>query len=107
MKGQFFPLGDENPRKSFPYLTVTLIAINVIAFIVSLADYENIIISFGFIPLHPTIITLFASMFLHGGFDHIFGNMWYLWIFGDNVEDKLGNVKFIILYFLSGIAASS
>jgi membrane associated rhomboid family serine protease len=105
MKGQLFPLGDINPRKGFPYVTISLIAINVIVFIWSLSDFENTINNLGFTPAYPSILTLFTSMFLHGGFDHIFGNMWYLWIFGDNVEDKLGKIKFIFLYIASGLAA--
>ena len=84
MKGVFGLPVDINPRKKFPQVTATLIVINIIAFLWSLTNFENIILTFGFIPLAPTIITIITSMFLHGGFDHIFGNMWYLWIFGDN-----------------------
>lgn len=106
MKAQFFPLGDRNPTKKFPYLTVFLIIVNVIIFIWSMTNFETIIFTFGFIPLYPSIITIFTSMFLHGGIDHIFGNMWYLWIFGDNVEDKFGRAKFFLIYILSGLAAT-
>jgi membrane associated rhomboid family serine protease len=105
-KGQFFPYSDTAPRKSFPILTVSLIILNVLIFLWSLTDYENIISKYGFVPASFSLLTLFTSMFLHGGFDHIFGNMWYLWIFGDNVEDSLGKVKFLLLYFLSGISAA-
>lgn len=106
MKGQFFPYYDTESRKKFPTVTVFLIAVNVIVFLISLLDFDNIISNFGFIPAHFTIITIFTSMFLHGGFDHIFGNMWYLWIFGDNVEEFFGKIKYVILYFLSGLAAT-
>lgn len=110
MKGQFFPYGDSIKAGRFPTVTVSLIAANVIIFIISLSNFEGIISTFGFVPeLFPSyfaIITIFTSMFLHAGFDHIFGNMWYLWIFGDNVEDKLGRLKFIFLYIISGIIAS-
>ncbi|MEM7821462.1 MAG: rhomboid family intramembrane serine protease [Candidatus Aenigmatarchaeota archaeon] len=105
-KGQFFPLSDTAPRRKFPLVTITLITLNVFVFILSLQDFEFFILSFGFIPAHPSLLTLFTSMFLHGGFDHIFGNMWYLWIFGDNIEDRFGRLKFLILYFFSGIVAS-
>ena len=105
-KGLLFPIGDETKRKGFPHLTVLLIIINVIVFFWSLIDFENIIIAFGFTPLYPSILTIFTAMFLHGGFDHLFGNMWYLWIFGDNVEDKLGKVKFVALYLLSDFSAT-
>ncbi len=105
-KGQIFPYADSAPREKFPVLTILLIVINVSVFIWSLGDFENIILTYGFIPAFPSLLTIFTSMFLHGGFDHIFGNMWYLWIFGDNVEDKLGKIKFLLLYFLSGISAT-
>lgn len=104
-KGQLFPYADTAPRKGFPVLTIVLIIINVAIFIWSLSNFESIIFNYGFTPAYPTIVTLFTSMFLHGGFDHIFGNMWYLWIFGDNVESKLGKVKFLLLYFISALFA--
>ncbi|MEM5766062.1 MAG: rhomboid family intramembrane serine protease [Candidatus Aenigmatarchaeota archaeon] len=105
-KGQFFPYLDTAPRKSYPILTTSLIVLNVLIFFWSLTDYEKIIYTFGFIPIKFSVLTLFTSMFLHGGLDHLFGNMWYLWIFGDNVEDRLGRIKFILLYFLSGLSAA-
>ncbi|MBI2583921.1 MAG: rhomboid family intramembrane serine protease [Candidatus Aenigmarchaeota archaeon] len=107
MKGQFFPYKDENVSKTKPYITYALIAINVIIFIWSLTDFDNIILKYGFVPAEISFLTIFTSMFLHGGFDHIFGNMWYLWLFGDNVEDKLGKIKYILFYLLSGIAATA
>lgn len=106
MKGQFFPYKDDNVAKTRAYVTYALIAVNVIVFIISLLDYENIINAFGFKPSEFVFITLFTSMFLHGGIDHIFGNMWFLWIFGDNIEDKFGKIKYIVFYVLSGVAAT-
>lgn len=105
-KGFIFPYGDVNPRKHFPLLTLTLITANVLIFFLSLSDFENIIYTYGFIPTSFTIATIFTSMFLHAGIDHIFGNLWYLWIFGDNVEDTIGKYKFALLYFISGIGAT-
>ncbi|MEM7825881.1 MAG: rhomboid family intramembrane serine protease [Candidatus Aenigmatarchaeota archaeon] len=124
-KGQFFPFADSAPRKTFPILTILLIILNASIFIWSLTSEEvpyviegehvsipEVYIRYGFIPAKfsffslSSIATIFTSMFLHGGIDHIFGNMWYLWIFGDNVEDKLGKIKFLLLYFLSGIGAT-
>ena len=124
-KGQFFPYADSAPRKTFPILTILLIILNVSIFVWSLFSPEvsytiegekvsipEIYLKYGFIPARfslfsfSSIATIFTSMFLHGGVDHIFGNMWYLWIFGDNVEDRLGRIKFLLLYFLSGIAAT-
>jgi membrane associated rhomboid family serine protease len=104
-KGQFFPYSDTAPRRKFPILTISLIILNILVFIWSLSDFENIILTYGFIPARFSLLTLFTSMFLHGGLDHLFGNMWYLWIFGDNVEDFLGKTKFLLLYFLSGLSA--
>ncbi len=105
MKGQFFPYKDENVSKSFPVVTISLIIINAAIFLLSLMDFEGVIARYGFVPADFVLITLFTSMFLHGGFDHIFGNMWYLYLFGDNVEDRLGKAKYIIFYLLSGLAA--
>lgn len=107
MKGQFLPYKDENISATKPYITYILITINVAVFIWSLTDFENVINIYGFKPADLMLITVFTSMFLHGGLDHIFGNMWFLFIFGDNVEDKLGKIKYIIFYLLSGIAATA
>ena len=107
MKGQFFPYKDENPTKSTPYLTYALIAANILIFLWSLTNFEAIINSYGFKPAAATLLTIFTSMFLHGGFEHIFGNMWYLCIFGDNIEDRFGKSEYIIFYLLSGIAATA
>lgn len=105
-KAQFFPYKDENPRERFPFVTISLIIINVLVFIYTLTNFEFFIESFGFKPALPSIVTIITSMFLHGGIAHIFGNMWYLWLFGDNVEDRLGYGYFIIFYLLSGLAAT-
>ena len=105
-KAQFFPYKDEIARHSFPYITISLIALNIIIFFWSLTNFESVINTFGFVPAAASILTIFTSMFLHGGFDHILGNMLYLWIFGDNVEDKFGKFFFIIFYLLAGIAAT-
>ena len=106
MKGQFFPYKDENIAKTKPYITYALIAVNVLIFFWSLTNFENIIDNYGFKPAAVTLLTVFSSMFLHGGLDHLFGNMWYMFIFSDNVEDRLGKAKFILFYLLSGVAAT-
>lgn len=106
MKGQFFPYRDENPTKSRPYVTIALIIINVAVFIWSLFNFEPVIDAYGFKPADFALVTIFTSMFLHGGIDHIFGNMWFLFIFGDNVEDKLGKIRYVVFYLLAGIAAT-
>ncbi len=75
-------------------------------FVWSLTNFESIINAYGFIPANFALLTLFTSMFLHGGFGHIFGNMWFLYLFGDNVEDKFGKAKYILFYIASGLAAA-
>ena len=102
---QFFPYEDINVTKHYPIITISLIIANSIIFIYSLTDFKEIIYTYGFTPSSPAIATALASMFLHGGFGHILGNMWYLWLFGDNVEDKFGKIKFIAMYILSGLIA--
>ncbi|MBN1397425.1 MAG: rhomboid family intramembrane serine protease [Bacteroidetes bacterium] len=115
------PLKDRNPRKHFPFVTVILIALNISAFAYQLTLGAEIDIFYRHFSLIPAQIvqalkselfkplvfsTLFTSLFLHGGWLHLGGNMLYLWVFGDNVEDKLGHIRFIIFYFLCGIGAS-
>lgn len=105
-KAQFFPLKDENPRQRFPFVNFIFITINVVVFVFSLSSFEYFIETYGFKPAQFAFITLFTSMFLHGGIAHIFGNMWFLYIFGDNVEDKFGHFGYVIFYVLGGVAAS-
>lgn len=107
------PIGDDNSqRKSTPIVTYVLIALNVLFFFVEMNGGEEFIKRWAFIPQRfsgdpfgdsPTIIT---AMFMHGGLMHLAGNMLYLWIFGDNVEDFLGKFKYAALYLMSGIAAT-
>ena len=108
-----FPYKDDNPRILVPYVTYVIISINVLVFVfqlnmgmVSSAAEREFIYRFGFIPANFSIITVFTSMFLHGGISHIMGNMWFLWVFGDNVEGILGHVKFAVFYIICGLAAT-
>ena len=105
-KGQFFPYRDENVSKSKPYITTALILINAAIFLWSLLDFDHVINAYGFVPAQFAFLTIVTSMFLHGGFDHLFGNMWYLFLFGDNVEDRLGKLPYLAFYLASGIAAA-
>lgn len=104
-----FPLKDENPTEIKPILTIFLIVVNVVIFAICLLSgtFGNIVDSFGMKPAHVLsgreLHTFFTSMFLHGGFLHLIGNMWYLWIFGDNIEDACGRGRFILLYLISGL----
>jgi len=106
-----FPLKDENPTRTKPVLTIFLIVVNTAIFIVSYlsGSFNQIVDSYGMKPAlvlkGKELYTIFTSMFLHGGFLHIFGNMLYLWIFGDNLEDALGRPKFLLFYLASGVAA--
>lgn len=105
-KAQFFPLKDDNPRKSVPFINWLFIIINIVVFVVSLSSLEEFVNVYGFTPAQFSILTIFTSMFLHGSIAHIFGNMWFLYIFGDNVEDSFGHLKYFIFYILAGISAS-
>jgi membrane associated rhomboid family serine protease len=111
------PLRDENPRRTVPVVTYLLIALNVLGFLWELSLGRNLdraLFSVAFIPARfwipgywaQDIFTMIASMFLHGGLMHIGSNMLYLWIFGDNVEDRLGKVRYILFYFACGIGAT-
>jgi membrane associated rhomboid family serine protease len=108
-----FPLGDDNSaRRSLPVVTFVLIALNVLFFFVELNGGDAFIRQWSFIPARFTqnpageVPNIFTAMFMHGGWLHLGGNMLYLWIFGDNVEDDFGPVKFIIFYLVCGVAAT-
>jgi len=115
------PFKDDNPTSIFPFVTIGIIAINILVYIweiMSPAGEQFIVYKYGAIPLgllsferaqplqlHPAL-TIFSSMFLHGGLLHIGGNMLYLWIFGNNIEDMLGHFRFFMFYLISGIVAA-
>jgi membrane associated rhomboid family serine protease len=108
-----FPIGDDNSaRRSVPFVTFALIAINALVFFLELNNGNAFIQEWAFIPARfssdpaASISTVFSAMFMHGGWLHLGGNMLYLWIFGDNVEDRFGHVKYLIFYLLAGIAAT-
>ncbi|HEX7393477.1 MAG TPA: rhomboid family intramembrane serine protease [Anaerolineaceae bacterium] len=107
------PIGDDDTsRRTVPLITYGLIALNVLFFIVELSGGDAFIEKWAFVPdrflANPLgdFLTLFSSMFMHAGWVHLGGNMLYLWIFGDNVEDRFGHVKFTIFYLLCGLAAT-
>ncbi|MGE5243363.1 MAG: rhomboid family intramembrane serine protease [Betaproteobacteria bacterium] len=104
------PLRDVIPSRTTPYITITIIALNAVAFLFELSLPPDVLPAFlrvyGVVPADFHVATLVTSMFLHGGWMHIIGNMWYLWIFGDNVEDRLGHGRFIVFYLLCGTAAA-
>ena len=118
------PLKDDNPISCKPVVTYFIISLCVLVFLVQLGSQSyktgQLFYSYGLIPsvlmgnnqlpmdlyAVPAFVTIFSSMFMHGGFMHIIGNMLYMWIFADNIEDDLGPSKFIIFYLLSGVGAA-
>ncbi len=107
------PLYDDNSlRKSTPIVTYVFIALNILIFLLELKLGEPFIEKWSFVPSRflanpwADSPTIFTSMFMHGGWMHLFGNMLYLWIFGDNVEDNFGKVNYTIFYLLCGIIAT-
>lgn len=118
------PLGDENPRRSIPFITWTLVAVNVLVFMRQLGVESRqgmeFLQGFMMVPmeittgvdvgpptrLDPLWLTIFSSMFMHANLAHIGGNMLYLWVFGDNIEDRLGHLPYLVFYLLCGVAAS-
>lgn len=107
-----FPVKDDNPVESTPYLTIFLVLINLIIFIFTIitGTFDQVVREYAMRPAEiisgDNLHTLFTSMFLHGGFLHVIGNVWFLWIFGVNIEDYFGVSKFLLIYFLAGIVAS-
>jgi len=111
-----FPIGDENRvTKGVPYVTVGLVIANVLVYLyqarLSLPELSDFVFTFGVIPAEiergKDLYTLFTSMFVHGGFAHIFGNMLFLWIFGDNIEAAMGRVRYLVFYLACGALASA
>lgn len=118
------PIKDTVPRRTYPIATFTIIALNGLVFAVMLSlpkENVNVLISlFGLVPArysHPEWATsigfpldtywpFVTDLFLHGGWLHIIGNMWFLYLFGDNVEDRMGHVRFLLFYFIAGFAAN-
>jgi membrane associated rhomboid family serine protease len=119
----FLPLKDDNPTRAFSFVTVGLILVNGLVFYhqitLNFAASQRFVFQWGAIPYQithgevlygksfaPPILTLFSSMFLHGGFLHLIGNMLYLWIFGNNIEDTLGHLRFLLFYLIAGLCAA-
>jgi len=107
----FFPYKDDNPRILFPFVTYTIIGINSLVFIYQYLilppeSLGHIISTYALTPAAPSVITVFTSMFMHGGLMHIIFNMWFLWIFGDNIESVLGYKRYVLFYLLCGVGAA-
>ena len=117
-----FPLRDQNPPQSPPVVTRALIVLNTAAFVYQImlgSALGAFMYTWGMVPARITLavqygdesfvgpgLTVVTSMFLHGGWLHLVGNMWYLWIFGDNIEDRLGHLRFLIFYLVAGVVAA-
>ena len=122
-----FPIRDDQPSFSTPFVNYFIIGLNIVAFLFELSigmegrrATNALMFQFGVVPLHferalagstsytipGTFLTIFTSMFLHGGWFHIIGNLWWLWIFGDNVEDHLGHFKYLLFYLICGFVAA-
>ena len=103
------PLRDVIPSRTFPFFTIAFIVLNSIAFLYEQSlpqrALEAFIHTYAVIPVRLDALTIFTSMFLHAGWMHFLGNMLFLWIFGDNVEDRLGHARFVLFYLLCGVAA--
>jgi membrane associated rhomboid family serine protease len=126
------PISDENPRERTPVVTVALILVNVVVWLFQLSQgVEESVVRYGAVPwfiVHGVSegtltlpdgqlvavqqsvqwpLSILTSMFSHGGWMHIIGNMWFLWIFGDNLEDRMGPVRYLLFYLLCGLAAAA
>ena len=111
------PLRDQNPTRTTPIVNYLIIAANIVMFMWEMSfgrNLDSVLMNVAFVPARfwiprffvPNMITIFISMFLHGGFLHIAGNMLYLWIFGDNIEERLGHWKYLLFYLLCGFGAT-
>jgi membrane associated rhomboid family serine protease len=118
------PIRDDQPRFSTPYVTYFLIGLNLVIFLFEASltpqSFKALLFQLGMIPAHVTAVLsggshvgltaaflpALTSMFLHGSWMHVIGNMWFLWIFGDNIEDYLGHFKYLLFYLISGLAAA-
>lgn len=108
-----FPVSDDNTRvRTLPVVTYALIALNVLIFLLQLSGGDQFIKDWAFIPSRfstapvADAVTIVTAMFMHGGWLHLFSNMLFLWIFGDNVEDRFGHFPFLVFYLLVGVAAT-
>ena len=116
------PLRDENPSATVPLVTRALIVLNLAVFVYEVLlgpELRPFVFDWGFVPVRltlavrygdlpllPAVLPVLTSMFLHGGWSHLIGNLWYLWIFGDNVEDLLGHAGFLVFYLACGVVAT-
>jgi membrane associated rhomboid family serine protease len=107
---KMIPLRDVIPSRTTPVVTIALIALNALVFLYeqTLGDYpfRVFVATWGLVPAQFDVVSLFTSMFVHGGWAHFLGNMLYLWIFGDNVEDRVGHGRYVVFYLGCGAVAA-
>lgn len=116
-----FPLKDDIPSRHFPVVNLVLIIANILSFTYEMSlgpQLESFIVTHGFVPVRfsaelagnfmplSSYLPVFTSMFIHGGLLHVFSNLWMLWIFGDNVEDRMGHGRYLLFYLLCGVGAA-
>jgi len=116
-----FPLKDDIPSRHFPVVNLLLIIVNILSFAYEISlgpELESFIVTHGFVPVRFSAelsgnfmplagyLPVFSSMFLHAGLLHVFSNLWMLWIFGDNVEDRMGHGRYLLFYLLCGVGAA-
>ena len=104
----FLPIGDDNPKETTPFVHYGIMTVNVVVFFYSLQygwHPEKFWLAWGLVPAEFDLTRLFTSMYVHGDFGHLFGNMLFLWVVGDNVEDRLGHAGYFAFYHLAGVAA--
>jgi membrane associated rhomboid family serine protease len=104
----FLPIGDENPNERTPWVHYGILGANVAVYLYTLSlgrDVGKFFQAWGLVPARFSVLKMFTSMYIHGGIAHVFGNMLFLWIVGDNVEDRLGHLGYLVFYHLAGVAA--
>lgn len=105
-----FPLKDTQPSYTRPVVTIAIIVVNLLVFLFEFSlgprTLNTFVEYYGLVPDHFQVSRIFTSMFLHGGWMHVLGNMWFLWIFGDNIEDLLGHGKYLAFYLVCGVVAA-
>ena len=102
------PIGDEPSEGQTPFVNYALIAANVLVFVLvqQAGKADGIVERYAYVPADPSLLTAFTSMFLHGSWTHLLGNMLFLWIFGDNVEARLGRLGYLAAYLATGLVAT-
>ncbi|PZX15971.1 membrane associated rhomboid family serine protease [Palleronia aestuarii] len=107
-----FPIRDHNPSQSVPWVTYALIAANVAVFFATAPAFADpralaaLLERWALVPAISSPVTFLSSQFLHGGLMHLLGNMWFLWLFGDNIEEEMGPLPFLLFYLAAGVAAA-